>query len=245
VTGAGGARAGTADGAAPEAAAEAAIVRLAPSGLGVAADGRRAAFALPGERVLLTDEDEDRGGAAAVAAILEASPERRAPPCPHFGACGGCALQHASDAFLARWKTEVVVAALAARGLATAVRPPHLSPPGARRRAVFAGRRTRKGAVVGFRAARSHEIVAVTVCPVSRPELVAARPLLEALTRLGASRSGAVRLAVTLSEGGLDLAATDAKPLDAALAASLGRLAEDHDVDTAPVARSTPPSGTR
>ena len=58
--------------------------------------------------------------------VLEPSPDRVAPVCPHFGVCGGCALQHLeANAYLA-WKRELVVAALRSRGLdaeVDAVRP--------------------------------------------------------------------------------------------------------------------------
>lgn len=203
-------------------AAETRILRLARSGEGVGDTGARLPFTLPGERVSTAGPG--------LAAILEPSLERVAPPCRHFRTCGGCALQHASDAFLARWKQDLAARALAARGLDAPFRPPHVSPPGARRRAVFAGRRTRKGTLVGFRAARSHTIVAVEECPVSDPALMKAIPALHALTILGASRAGAVRLAVTLSEAGLDVAVSEAKPFEAALRLRLAALAEAHDL---------------
>jgi len=48
-------------------------------------------FALPGETVRVTITGSGR---AVLEDILAPSPDRVTPPCPHFGACGGCALQH-------------------------------------------------------------------------------------------------------------------------------------------------------
>src|SRR5690606_8968469 len=61
-------------------------------------------MALPGEVV----EGEVADGRMEGAKIVTPSPDRVRPPCPHYRACGGCALMHASDAFVARWKEDVV-----------------------------------------------------------------------------------------------------------------------------------------
>ncbi len=217
--------------------------RLGLRGDGLAADGLRVPLALPGEVVRGPVAD----GVLAPVEILEAAPELVEPPCPHFGTCGGCALQHASDGFLAAWKREAVARALAAQGLAAEVGPVRVSPPRSRRRAVFAARRTRKGAAVGFHGRRSAEIVDVPGCLLVRPELIAARPALAEVARVGASRSGALRCTVTLSEGGLDVEVAGGKPLDAGLrrelvgvagAAGFARLAWEGE----PVATLRPPA---
>ena len=199
---------------------EVTIERLGREGDGIAG-ALRLPFALPGERW--------RVGEGAPA-LLAAAPERVEPPCPHFGACGGCALQHAADGFVSGWKAGTIARALAARGLAAPVRPTATSPAGSRRRAVFAGRRTRKGAAVGFFGRRSDALVEVPGCLVVRPEIVAARPALAALTARGASRSGTLRLIVTHGPAGLDVAVAGGKPLDAGLRQGLAALAEEADL---------------
>ncbi len=66
---------------------------------------------LPGERVVarLTEETA-RFARAEATAILEPSPDRAEPPCPHArpGGCGGCDWQHASLAAQRRLKAAVI-----------------------------------------------------------------------------------------------------------------------------------------
>ncbi len=197
------------------------IERLGHLGDGLSADGEvRIPLTLPGERVELAD--------GALHRVMAASPERVPPPCGAYGRCGGCALQHGSDEFVAAWKVGVVKQALAARGLEAAFRPIAVSPPRSRRRAVFTGRRTKKGVIVGFHARRSGEIVDITACEVVRPELMAVRPALEELVRMGASRTSEVRLVATLFGNGVEVAVEGGKPLDGAMQAALGQICEGH-----------------
>jgi 23S rRNA (uracil1939-C5)-methyltransferase len=70
--------------------------------------------ALPGERVRarLTEERKDFARAV-VTEVVEASPDRVAPPCPALAAgCGGCTWQHVASAAQARLKADIVVDAL-------------------------------------------------------------------------------------------------------------------------------------
>src|SRR5262249_38817418 len=51
------------------------------------------------------------------------SAERIAPVCPHFGVCGGCAVQHWAEARYQDWKRQLVVVALTQAGIDAAVDP--------------------------------------------------------------------------------------------------------------------------
>lgn len=196
-------------------------------GLAVGPDGPvRVALALPGETV----EGEVAEGRMAAPAIVAPLPDRVRAPCPHYRACGGCSLMHASDGFFADWKAQVVETALAAQGLSAPFRPVITSPARSRRRAVLAGRRTKKGTLVGFHARASDTVVEIPGCQLLRPELMAAMPALHRAVELGASRKGELALTLTLTEGGVDLAVTGGKPMDAVLFQDLAALAAGADL---------------
>jgi 23S rRNA (uracil1939-C5)-methyltransferase len=103
------------------------------------------------------------------------SPERIAPICPHFGVCGGCALQHWETARYRAWKRGVVVAALAQAGIDAPVDDLIDAHGAGRRRAVFHARRGIHDVLqVGFAAYRAHHVVPIDRCPVLAPELAGA-----------------------------------------------------------------------
>ena len=107
------------------------INRLGQQGDGIADGPIYAPLTLPGE-VVTGDLDGNR---LSNVKIETPSPDRVSAPCRHFRSCGGCQLQHASDDFLAGWKTEVVSTALAAHGLEAVFLPISTSPPQSRSRA--------------------------------------------------------------------------------------------------------------
>lgn len=180
--------------------------------------------ALPGEVV----EGALVGDRITAPRIVMPSPDRVRPPCAHARSCGGCALQHARDGFVAGWKQDVVATALAAQGLEAPFRPVLTSPERSRRRATLSGRRTRAGVTLGFHMRGSDQVIAVPGCLLLHPDLVAAFPALEALTLAGASRQGALALAVIRSLTGPEVAVSGGKPLDAALRQTLAGIAERH-----------------
>ena len=205
------------------------IDRLGHRGDGVVEAPEGPLFApltLPGETI----RGRAASGRLTDAEILSPSASRVAPACPHFGRCGGCALQHASDEFLAGWKTDLVAAALRARGLAAEIRPIRVSPPASRRRVVLSARRVGGRALFGFHGRADDRIVPVETCPVAHPGIEAALPGLRAIAGLALRRRDELRLAVTWTEAGLDVALSRALPLDAALSARLGAEAEAADL---------------
>src|SRR5260221_12436900 len=97
-------------------------------------------FALSGERVSVTvGPHQGDGRRARVRQVLEPAASRVAPPCQHFGSCGGCALQHLEMTQYWQWKADSVLTTLAQRGIEPTTAPSLVFvPAGARRRAAFA-----------------------------------------------------------------------------------------------------------
>jgi 23S rRNA (uracil1939-C5)-methyltransferase len=164
-------------------------------------------YALAGERVLAEIEaGRGKGRAARVVEIVEPASNRIAPPCPHFGDCGGCALQHLDQPPYLAWKRQRVLVALARQGLdSIAVGPTVATPAASRRRVRLAARRLRQGVVVGFNARRSRRIVDLDTCPVLRPAILALLPALRRLLETLLEVGSAVDVGVTETTGGLDL----------------------------------------
>ncbi|HEY8002973.1 MAG TPA: RNA methyltransferase [Phenylobacterium sp.] len=160
-------------------------------------------FTLPGERVLATGAGERRE----LVEVLQASSERVAPPCPHFGACGGCALQHWAHAPYLAWKVQRLAATLARQGIETEILPPFAAAPATRRRvALHARRGTREAARLGYKARKSWDLVDIAVCPISDPAIQAAIPGLKRLAApLFEHPKSAPTLHVTLTASGLDV----------------------------------------
>ncbi|MBB3994109.1 23S rRNA (uracil1939-C5)-methyltransferase [Sulfitobacter undariae] len=158
--------------------------------------------------------------------IVTPSDDRVSPPCRHFKSCGGCQLQHASDDVVAAFKTDIVAQALAAQGITADIRPIVTSPAQSRRRATFAARRTKKGAMSGFYGRASDTVVEIPGCQVVVPELLEAREIAEALAELGGSRKGTIAVTVTTSHIGLDVQVSGGKPIDGPLRITLAGLCD-------------------
>ncbi len=108
-------------------------------------------------------------------ALKEASGDRIAPACRHFGpdapggACGGCTLQHVAPPVYEAFKHGLVRDALSGLTPAVTVAPLVPAAPGERRRLVLSCRRTEKGLVLGFNSMGSHTLVDIDDCPVALP----------------------------------------------------------------------------
>ena len=79
-------------------------------------------YALPGETVEVAPvpghPDRRR-----LLQVDTASPQRITPFCPHFGICGGCAIQHWEGESYRAWKRAMVVETLARARIACEVDP--------------------------------------------------------------------------------------------------------------------------
>ena len=186
---------------------EAIIERMGQQGDGLTADGRPVPLSLPGERVRARNV-QDRSGKAhnRLVEIMDASPQRVAPPCPHFEQCGGCVLQHWDMDAYSAWKQGLVQATLDRAGFEVACAPILTSAPHSRRRVGLHARKAGKAVEIGFKARRSWDLVPIHTCPISDPAIVKALPQLKALAAgLFEHPKSAPILHVTASETGLDI----------------------------------------
>ncbi|PDT85517.1 class I SAM-dependent RNA methyltransferase [Sinorhizobium sp. BJ1] len=192
------------------------INRLGAQGDGIAQTEEGPVFApftLPGETVALA-VNKTHG---TLISLKQASPERVEPKCRHFGpdgvngTCGGCTLQHASDALYHAFKRNLVIDALKSKGLAPAVAPLVIARPGERRRAVFTARQTEKELLLGFNQAQSHHIVAIGECPITSPGIVSRLATIRKIAAAMVSSAEPFRITVLETDTGLDLAFEDIK----------------------------------
>lgn len=192
------------------------ILRLAARGDGVAADGRHVPGALPGDLL------------AADGRILP-GPSHVPPPCRHFGDCGGCQLQHAAEGLLADFARDRVLEPLARIGLVpTEVRPTHISPPAARRRAALRATRTGGEVRLGFNAGGEHRIVDLAECPVLHPDLAELLLPLRALLAPHLGERSAIAVTLTLTDHGVDLLLGNLQANDVPVIEGLGEFAAAH-----------------
>lgn len=205
------------------------ITTLGHGGDGIAEtpDGRvYVAHSLPGEVV----EIDRQGERAHVVRVVEASPDRVAPPAAHMTQVGTYPLVTMAEPAYLAWKTEQVRTAFAQRGIEAPVEPIVPISGGTRRRAVLAAVRTARGAIVGFHRRHSREIVPLDGCPVLAPAINAKLPLLReiAAVALPAKRPG--RVAVLAADNGIDIAISDAGKANARTLAALGRFGAELDI---------------
>ncbi len=203
---------------------EVTITHLGRHGDGVGEGPVFAPLTLPGEVVTGTRDGTDLRDVR----IVTPSEDRVRPPCPHFKACGGCALQHAADPLVAGWKEDVVRGALAQNGVDAPLRPILTSPTHSRRRAKLAARRTKSGAMAGFHGRASGTIVDVKTCPLLVDALQSAPALARDLAIEGASRKAELSVQCTATLQGLDVAVSGGKPLDAPSIEALSAIAKTH-----------------
>ena len=113
-------------------------------------------------------QDKAHFAEAQVEQIVQPSPYRRAPACPHYGDCGGCTMQHVEFTAQVAMKQRVFEEQLQRIGK---VQPESLLPPvygtpwHYRSRTRLAVHTSANGKVVlGYQAKRSHKIVGINQC---------------------------------------------------------------------------------
>jgi 23S rRNA (uracil1939-C5)-methyltransferase len=219
------------------------VERIGGRGDGVALmpDGKRLYIAgtLPGERVRARlGQPRANNVAGEVVQILAPAAERVEPPCPHFGRCGGCSLQHLDPEAYLVWKIGRLTAGLAEAGMAGyELRPAVRIGAGERRRATFSAEsraESRAGSggrvALGFAETHSHAVVDLGTCLVLDPRIVALLPALRALLADILAPGRRTRVAVALLDGGLDVVLGWPRPPGAGLFERLARFARDADL---------------
>jgi 23S rRNA (uracil1939-C5)-methyltransferase len=225
------------------------VTALDQEGRGVARVDGKAMFvegALIGERVAVDVlRRKPNYELARMSELLAASPARTTPPCPYFGVCGGCSLQHLEPVAQVAVKQRVLEDALWHIGRVRAdelLAPIHGITWGYRHRARLSVRDVPKkgGVLVGFREKKSTYVADMASCLVLPPRISALLPALRAL--IGSlsihDRVPQIELAVGEDTGGESTGgAVDAlvlrnlAPLTAADERELSGFAERHGVD--------------
>lgn len=134
------------------------IEKLGSQGEGIA-EGVYIPYTLPGEEVF-ANVLKDKGR---LLNVIKPAANRVEPPCPYFGKCGGCMLQHMSQESYIDFKVELI-----RRTLKLDFNPPFLMVPhGIRRRAAFSF----KNNEMGFHFYQSHKILPFKSCLLLQPIL--------------------------------------------------------------------------
>lgn len=167
------------------------ITNLAHDGRGVATYGDQpehieekhgkkvfVSFALPAEKVSvkITGSRKSLEEGDTLEVLANANPERTTPPCPHFGVCGGCSLQHWQPDGQIRFKQSVLAELLEHQAN---IAPEHWLEPlvadrlGYRTKARMGVRYVEKKgtALVGFRERSSNFLAELNECHVLDPRI--------------------------------------------------------------------------
>lgn len=153
------------------------VESLSHEGRGIAHINGKTTFiegALPGEQVIIRYRKRHaRFDEANIEELIEASPHRVIPRCPHFGVCGGCSLQHTDKNYQIYLKEQMLKQHLNHFG--NGLEPKEWLPPiqaksewGYRRRARLGVRFVAKKnkILVGFREKNSRYLADLTSCEV-------------------------------------------------------------------------------
>jgi 23S rRNA (uracil1939-C5)-methyltransferase len=153
------------------------IEKIVPRGLGLAFAEKLTVFvglAAPGDRVRVRiHELKKRTAFAEIVEVIEPGPDRITPPCPIFGTCGGCDFQQLSYTAQLAAKVEIIRDCLTRIGKIDLTVDIQMidSPQEFEYRSRARWHAQRHARTLGFRKRHSHEVVDVSGCPISTPEL--------------------------------------------------------------------------
>lgn len=208
------------------------IDRLGHRGDGIVDAGAEPIFvpgALPGETVEV-DAVPGHPDRRTLLRVDVPSPTRIAPVCPHFGICGGCAVQHWQTERYRAWKRDLVVSALRQAGIDAPVGDLIDAHGEGRRRAVFHARGAGDILKVGFSAQRAHQIIAIDRCPILAKSLDSALKAAWAIAEVLRPARKPLDIQVTATDVGLDIDVRGSGPLTVPLTAALAGVAAAQDV---------------
>jgi 23S rRNA (uracil1939-C5)-methyltransferase len=149
-------------------------------GLGRQSDGLDAGkavfvpFTLPGEEVeARLSADKSSYAEASLVSVIEASPERVAARCRHFGECGGCQLQHATYRAQVQMKTDIMRETLERAGLSALPEiQVHTGEPWGYRNRIRLRVEVVEGAVrLGYNRRGGNDFLPIQECPIAAPLL--------------------------------------------------------------------------
>ena len=192
--------------------------------------------ALPGEKVSLKRVSSRRKfDIARATSVLEPSSGRRPPRCPHFGACGGCATQHADErtqmAAKQRWLEDCLerIGKVEPETLLPIVYGPEW---GYRHRARLSVRYvfSRGGAMVGFRERHSTHVADMRECHVLPENVSRLIPELRSLVGALSIRERVPQIEVAVGDNATVLVFRHLVPLTAPDHAALMDFSERHEV---------------
>lgn len=222
-----------------------AIDRLSDEGRGIAVHEGKVVFvanALPGEQVRASIHSvKSRYAEALAEEILKVSAERVEPPCPHYGTCGGCALQHlrveSQLAFKERILHEKLAHAIGGRAyehlpvISSALQA-------YRRKARLAVRyvSAKERVLVGFRERHSAKVAEIAACHVLEERISSLIPSLAALVQSWSCRREIPQIEVAVGDTLPDLSShalvfRHLAPLSDTQLASLRGFGTEHGID--------------
>lgn len=182
---------------------------------------------------------EGEGPRRELVTVKEASPYRIKPICDHFGACGGCQLQHANATTYNAWKRKLVIDPLLRVGITLEPEPILTFEDASRRKCVFNAQRTADKLVLGFSEKAANQIIPIEACPVLIPEINSSLDAIRDLANSLPTSKNPIRISVLASKNGMDISVEDTRVLSEserqilikkAIAQKFARLAVNNEV---------------